>query len=77
MRREIMANGVMDFNFTPGRDSVTKIKFLGGDEDTHLRVYLTVEGKTYISDIKLSDSVATLKPHDRYYDQPIFNVPEH
>jgi len=58
------------------RDSVRSFKFLGGDEDTHLRVYLTVDGVDFISDIQLSDSVATLKKVAKYQDEPIFNIEE-
>ena len=60
-----MANGVIDFDYTPQRDSVQKIKFLGREKATHLRVYLTVNGQKHVSDINLSDGVATYKPYER------------
>ena len=51
LRREIIANGINDFNFTPQRDSVREIKFLGGDQETHLRIYMVVDGVEFISDV--------------------------
>ena len=38
LRREVIANGVDNFGFQPGRDVVKQIKFLGGDSPTHLRI---------------------------------------
>ena len=51
LRREIVANGNPDFPFTPNRDLVRRIKFDGGEEGTHLRIYMVVDGKDFISDI--------------------------
>ena len=31
LRREIIANGINDFNYTPQRDEVSRIRFMGGD----------------------------------------------
>jgi hypothetical protein len=47
LRREIIANSINDFNFTPQRDRVTRLRFLGGEdhEPTHLRIYMVVDGK--------------------------------
>ena len=61
LRREIIANGINDFNYTPQRDEVTKIKFLGGDNVNYLRIYMKVDGQPMISDVQMSDSVANLK----------------
>lgn len=66
LRREIIANGVNDFNFTPVRDQVSKIKLIGGDEATHLRIYMQVDGREFVSDVQLSDSVAHLRQEDKY-----------
>ena len=74
LRREIIANGINDFNYTPQRDAVREIKFLGGNDETHLRVYMKVDGVDFISDVQLSDSVADLRQRDRYSDQPILNI---
>ena len=76
LRREIIANGILDFPFTPGRDIVRKIKFIGGDQETHLRVYMIVNGKEFVSNVQLSDSVADLRQEDKYSDEPIFNLSE-
>ena len=80
LRREIIANGVSTFNFTPQRDRVTKMKFYGNatpeDEPTHLRIYMHVDGNDQISDVQLSDHVSTLRVQKLYYDAPIFGVPE-
>lgn len=54
LRREIIANGINDFNFTPQRDSVTRIKFIEAGEDeepTHLRIYMIVDGRDFYSDV--------------------------
>lgn len=68
LRREIIANGVVDFNYTPGRDSVRSFRFLGGDNETHLRVYMVIDGEDFISDVQLSDGVSSLKKLARYQD---------
>jgi len=44
LRRELIANGCNDFDFTTGRDSVNQLRFVGGDNPTHLKVYMTVHG---------------------------------
>ena len=44
LRREIIANGINDFNFTPQRDKVTKLCFLGEERSTHLRIFMVVDG---------------------------------
>ena len=75
LRREIIANGISTFNFTPQRDKVTKMKFLGdGDEPTHLRIFMVIDGTDQISDVQLSDHVATLSSQRAYFDAPIFAV---
>ncbi len=78
LRREIIACGINDFNFTPMRDSVTKMKFLGDEEPSHLRIYMVIDGQDYFSDVKLgeADNVATLKRVEKYFDMPILNVPD-
>ena len=55
LRREIIANGINDFNYTPGRDKVREIKFLYDEAgvETHLRVYMIVDGTNFISDVRL------------------------
>ncbi len=60
------------------RDSVTKMKFLGDDEPSHLRIYMIIDGQDYFSDVKLgeADNVATLKRVEKYFDMPILNVPD-
>ena len=44
LRREVIANGIDNFGFSPGRDIVKEIKFVGGDEPTHLRIFMLVDG---------------------------------
>ena len=37
---------------------------------------MIIEGKSFVSDIKLVDNVSDFRPHEIYSDQPIFNVTE-
>ena len=74
LKRELQANGVNNFDFVMGRDSVHRIKIVGGDRPTHLRVYLTVNGKDKIANIKLTDGVADLAELVPYKDEPIFTM---
>ena len=77
LRREIIANGISTFNFTPQRDKVTRMKFIGDQEEpTVLRIFMLIDGNDQISDVQLSDHVANLNNQKRYFDAPIFNVPE-
>lgn len=66
LRREIIANGYDEFNYTPGRDRVTEIRFIGGDSPSHLRVYMMIEDKSFVSDVKLVDNVSDWRPQDLY-----------
>ena len=74
LRRELIANGVNNFDFTPSRDTIRKIRLIGGDSCTHLRIYITLNGEDMVSNVNLSDSVSDLAPYTAYSDEPIFNV---
>ena len=39
-----------------------EIRFIGGDEPSHLRVYMIIEDKSFVSDVKLIDNVSDWRP---------------
>lgn len=65
---------VVGFKFVPQRDQVYKLKFLGGDEPTHLRIYMTINGEKFIADARLNQTESTFSKFQDYSDEPIFNV---
>ena len=80
LRREVIANSINDFNFTPQRDKVLRMRFLHDEEEghaTHLRIFMNVDGEDAYSDVKLAegDHVATLERTSRYFDAPILSIP--
>ena len=50
------------------RDQIEKLRFIGGETPTHLRVYLRINGKAYISDVKLTSGAADFRAQERYQD---------
>lgn len=78
LRREVIANGINDFNFTPQRDKVLRMRFMADEEEntTHLRIYMHVNGEDSYSDVNLADHVSILRRISRHFDAPILNVPD-
>ena len=73
LRRELIAVGINDFDFTPGRDVIQRIRFIGGDNPTHFKIYMQMHGNEYFtSTVKLADGVSDWKQQSRYDDEPIF-----
>lgn len=72
LRRELIANGVNNFDFTPGRDSVNRLKLVGEEKVTHLKIYMTVHGEEFVANVKLLDNVSELVSVPKYSDMPIF-----
>ena len=74
LRKEIMANGHEGmFEFAASRDSVDDVAFLG-DNPTHFRVYLTVQGVHFFATVNIADGVTELTKAERFSDQTIFAV---
>jgi len=53
---------------------VYKLKFIGGDAPSHLRIYMIINGEKFTADASLNDGQATFQKHREYSDEPIFNV---
>ena len=70
----LSASHVQGFEFVPQRDEVLKIKFIGGDRPSHLRVYMVIGGVNMVANAKLDHSHADLQHFESYSDEPIFNV---
>lgn len=68
LRKELITAGVNDFDFTPSRDSVNSLRFVGGDDATHLKIYMTVRGEEYMSTVKLNDMRSDLVQQPKYAD---------
>lgn len=44
------------------------LRFVGGDNPTHLKIFMTVHGENMVATVKLSDSVSDLKSLPLYSD---------
>ena len=54
-----------------------RIRFIGGDNPTHIKIYMHMHGNEYfVSTVRLDDGVADLRQQSRYDDEPIFTVSE-
>lgn len=74
LRKEILANGHEGmFEFAATRDSVDDVTFLG-ENPTHFRVYLTVQGVHFFATVNIADGVTELVKAERFNDQSIFAV---
>ena len=73
LAKEIQASGREDFQFDPSRDELMDMRLYGGEgedaQETHLRVYLMVNGQHYYADINLKDSTTVLKEASLFFDQ--------
>ena len=68
LRKEILANGHEGtFEFAASRDSVDDVAFLG-DQPTHFRVYLTVQGVHFFATVNIADGVTELVKAERFSD---------
>ena len=69
--KEIKGFGKEDFEFDPSTDEVMDMAFVGPEEETHLRVYLMVQGTHYFADYDLKAQSATFEQASLYQDQSI------
>ena len=65
---------VEGFQFVPQRDQIYKLKFVGGDAPSHLRIYMIIGGEKFVANAALNNSEASFAPYQNYSDEPIFTV---
>ena len=73
LAKEIQGSGHEDFSFNTRDDEFMDMRFMGGEVETHLRIYLMVQGQHYFADVDLRDSTVRLQEASMFEDMSVLN----
>ena len=73
LAKEIQGSGHDDFRFDFREDELMDMRFMGGEVETHLRVYLMVQGQHYFADVDLRDGTVRLREASIFEDMSVLD----